>query len=93
MKAGIKKRAVHRSKIINGQIKALVEAIESEEYCVDIMTQSLAIQQSLRSLNKLVLENHLDTHVRDGIGDGSKKDQDKIIAELLHIYELTNKRG
>lgn len=93
MKKDYKSRVVHRSKIINGQIKALVEAIEKDEYCVDIMTQSLAIQQSLRSLNKLVLENHLNTHVRDGIQHGNAKQQDKIIAELLQIYELTNKRG
>lgn len=89
----IKKRATHRSKIIEGQFKGLLKAIEKEEYCIDILTQSLAIQQSLRSLNKLVLENHLKTHVKEGMQEGDEKSQQEIIDELLRIYDLTNIRG
>lgn len=89
----IKQRATHRSKIIEGQFKGLVKAIENEEYCIDILTQSLAIQQSLKSLNKLVLENHLKTHVKDGLSSGSAQAQQKIIQEMLQIYNLTNIRG
>ena len=58
----LKKRALHRTKIIEGQVRGLQKAIESEDYCVDIITQSLAIQKSLASLNKLLVENHLRTH-------------------------------
>jgi DNA-binding FrmR family transcriptional regulator len=57
----IKKRANHRSKIIEGQFKGLVKKIENEAYCLEILTQSLAILRSLSSLNKLILENHLRT--------------------------------
>lgn len=89
----IKKRATHRSKIIEGQFKGLVKAIENEEYCIDILTQSLAIQQSLRSLNKLVLENHMKTHVKEGMSEGDDKTQQEIIDEMLKIYDLTNIRG
>ena len=89
----IKKRATHRSKIIEGQFKGLVKAIENEEYCIDILTQSLAIQQSLRSLNKLVLENHMKTHVKEGMREGGDKTQQEIIDEMLKIYDLTNIRG
>ena len=89
----IKKRATHRSKIIEGQFKGLVKAIEKEEYCIDILTQSLAIQQSLRSLNKLVLENHMKTHVKEGMREGDDKTQQEIIDEMLKIYDLTNIRG
>ena len=88
----IKKRATHRSKIIEGQFKGLVKAIEKEEYCIDILTQSLAIQQSLRSLNKLVLENHMKTHVKEGMTEGDAKTQQEIIDEMLKIYDLTNVR-
>jgi len=89
----IKKRATQRSKIIEGQIKALVKSIEDDEYCIDVMTQSLAIQQSLKSLNKLVLENHLKTHVREGIAAGNEQEQNKLIEELAKLYELSNVRG
>lgn len=89
----IKKRATQRSKIIEGQFKGLVNAIENEQYCVDILTQSLAIQQSLRSLNKLVLENHMKTHVKEGMSGGGETEKGELIEELLELYELTNVRS
>ncbi len=61
----IKKRVLHRIRIIQGQAKGLEKMIENEEYCMEIFTQSLAIQKSLRSLNNLVLENHMRTHVAE----------------------------
>lgn len=93
MIAEIKKRAVHRSNIIEGQFKALRKAIEDEAYCMDILTQSLAIQKSLASLNKLILENHISTHVTDMMTSGNDAEQQKALAELLKLYELNNIRG
>ncbi len=89
----IKKRAAHRSKIIEGQIKGLQKMIDNEAYCMDILTQSLAIQRSISSLNKLILENHLRTHVTDMLGTGDENVQEKAVKELLGLYELTNVRS
>lgn len=67
--------------------------IESEEYCMDIITQSLAIQKSLGSLNKLIVENHLKTHVAHNLSSANEKQQEDTITELLSLYELTHVRG
>lgn len=74
-------------------MRGLQKMIENEEYCMDIITQSLAIQKSLGSLNKLVLENHIRTHVRDALASGSEKNQKKTVEELLGLYELSNIRS
>ena len=73
MIADIKKRALHRSRILQGQLRGLERMIENEDYCVDIITQSLAVQKSLRSLNKLLVENHLRTHVTDMFEEGGDR--------------------
>ena len=93
MISAIKKRAVHRSKIIGGQMQGLQKMIDSEAYCVDILTQSLAIQKSLASLNKLILENHLRTHIHDMLASNDEVQHAKAIEELLNLYELNNIRG
>ncbi len=93
MLQAIKKRATHRSKIIEGQCKALQKAIDNESYCIDILTQSLAIQKSLASLNKLILENHMRTHVTDMLNSDDEKQHEKAIGELLRLYELHIVRG
>ena len=67
--------------------------IDQEAYCMDILTQSLAIQKSLASLNKLVLENHITTHITDMIGSGDTIQQEQALEELLRLYELNNVRG
>jgi CsoR family transcriptional regulator, copper-sensing transcriptional repressor len=93
MIADIKQRALHRSKILQGQLKGLEKMIEKEEYCMDIITQSLAIQKSLASLNKLIVENHLKTHIAQNLSEGSSTVKQETIEELLGLYELTNVRG
>ena len=80
----LKKRAVHRAQILAGQIAALAAGIEREEYCINLLLQSLSIQMSLRSLDKLMLENHLQTHVIHQMK--KPKEQKRAIQELLKIY-------
>ena len=93
MISDIKRRALHRSKILQGQLKGLEKMIENEEYCMDIITQSLAIQKSLASLNKLIVENHLKTHITDSLSSTDEMKQADTITELLYLYELTHVRG
>ncbi|GAA1690494.1 metal-sensitive transcriptional regulator [Microcella alkalica] len=88
----IKKRSLHRARILQGQMRGIERMIEADEYCVDIITQSLAIQKSLRSLNKLLVENHLRTHVTD-MFDAGGDEREKAVAELLSVFELQNNRG
>ena len=90
--ADIKRRALHRTKIILGQMRGLEKQIADDAYCMDVLTQSLAIQKSLASLNKLILERHLRTHIADKMMSGDKAQQSKAIEELLNLYELNNIR-
>ena len=92
MIADIKKRALHRTRILEGQMRGLEKMIDNEDYCVDIVTQSLAIQKSLGSLNKLLVENHLRTHVAQMFEAGGDE-RELATTELLKVFELSNNRG
>jgi len=88
----LKKRALHRTRILQGQLRGVEKMIEDEAYCVDIITQTLAIQKSLGSLNKLLVENHLRTHVSHMFDEGGEP-RDQAVAELLSVFELQQNRG
>ena len=88
----IKKRALHRARIIEGQLRGIQRMIEDEDYCVDIITQTLAVQKSLRSLNKLLVENHLRTHVTEMFEEGGSR-RDDAVDELLTVFELQQNRS
>jgi DNA-binding FrmR family transcriptional regulator len=74
-------------------MRGMQKMIENEDYCMDILTQGLAIQKSVASLNKLILENHIRTHIKDSLASSSEKAQATAIEELLALYELTNIKG
>ncbi|AJM77867.1 metal-sensitive transcriptional regulator [Rathayibacter toxicus] len=88
----IKKRSLHRTRILSGQLRGLEKMIDNEEYCVDIVTQSLAIQKSLGSLTKLIIENHLRTHVTAMFEEGGEA-REAAIAELVKIFALSHNRS
>ncbi|HEX6032510.1 MAG TPA: metal-sensing transcriptional repressor [Tepidiformaceae bacterium] len=78
-------QAIRRMKIIGGQVQALQKQIEEDRYCVDVLDLSLSIQKALRSLDGLVMEGHLRTHVVEMMQGGM---EDKAIGELLRLYRI-----
>jgi len=89
MKKEIKKRALRRLKVLEGQIRGLQRMIDQEEYCIDILQQSSAAKQALSSIEDLILENHLSTHVIKQIKSGKET---KSIKEILTIYKLSKRK-
>ncbi len=85
----LKTRAIHRAKIIKGQLDGLLKAIDNEEYCPTLLEQSLSIQRSLKSLDSFLLENHLRTHVKHQMQKTGE--DEKAIKELIQVYTLSNK--
>lgn len=83
----IQKRALHRTSILEGQVRGLARMIESEEYCMDIIAQSRAVQRALASLDKLLIENHLRTHVTQMFEAGGEE-REQAVAEMLKAYDL-----
>lgn len=89
MMHSIKKKALRRLKILEGQIRGLQRMVEAEEYCIDILNQSSAAKQALSSIEDLMLENHLSTHVLHQMMHGQEK---KSASEILEIYKLAKRR-
>lgn len=88
MKTNLKKSAVRkRLNIIRGQLDGLSKLIEQDIYCVDILNQSLAIQNSLKSLDSVILEGHLKTHAAEQF----KKDDGQAVKELVTLFKRSNK--
>ena len=53
------KDLIHRLSRIEGQVRGIREMVESDRYCVDILTQVSAIQSALNSFNKVLLSSHI----------------------------------
>lgn len=88
MKEEIKNKAKKRLTIIGGQIRGLIDMVEKEKYCIDIITQTSAVKRALSGVEDLILENHLSTHVVDQMKHGKA---DKSVKEVLKVYQLKRK--
>lgn len=83
----IKDLAEKRINIIKGQLGGLYKMIDSDEYCTDILDQSLAIQNSLKSLDGLILKRHLLLHASEQF----KNNKEKAVGELLKVFKRSQK--
>lgn len=83
----VKESAGKRLNIIKGQLEGLSKMIDNDEYCIDLLNQSLAIQNSLKSLDSVLLERHLQTHVAHQMVN----EKDKAVTEIITLFKRSNK--
>lgn len=79
-----KERILHRFKIAQGHLKKVLEMVENNEYCINIIHQSQAIQHALKEADHLILENHLQTCAAEAVRSGRQK---KAIAEIMNVFK------
>jgi CsoR family transcriptional regulator, copper-sensing transcriptional repressor len=80
MDAHYKQDALLRLKTVRGHLDGVIRMIEAEAYCPDLMKQVAAAQASLERVNRILLQNHLETCVTEAIQAGGGRDK---IAELI----------
>lgn len=77
-------RIIHRFKIASGHLKKVIRMVEDQEYCIDIIHQSQAIQKALKEADNVMLENHLKTCAADAIKKGR---QDQAVQEVMNVFK------
>jgi DNA-binding FrmR family transcriptional regulator len=87
MKPDHKRDALLRLKTVRGHLDGVIAMVEREDYCPDLMKQVAALQASLEKVNRVLLQNHLETCVTEAIAAGSG---DAKIAELLEALRYTS---
>ena len=79
----VQRRIVHRLKIARGHLDKVIRMAEEDEYCIDILHQSQAVQKALKETDTLILENHLKTCAADAIKHGRTEDDIDEIMQVL----------
>lgn len=74
----------HRLAIARGHLEKVIAMVEHGDYCIDVAHQSQAVQAALRTFDRLILKNHMETCVADQIKKGRSKD---VIEEMIKVLE------
>lgn len=87
MEAELKKKILRQLKQAQGMVNKVITMIETDQYCIDILQQNLAAIGFLKSTNKLITSNHLNSCFKNGMASKDNKKQKQLIDELMHIIE------
>ena len=79
-------RILHRLKIARGHLGKVIHMVESQQYCIDVLHQSKAVQRALKEADNLILENHLKTCAADAVKKGKKTE---AIEEVMSVFKRT----
>jgi DNA-binding FrmR family transcriptional regulator len=77
---------VARLKRIEGQVRGVIGMVESDRYCMDILTQIQAIKAALKKAEDEILKAHAAHCVEDAIRIGGAKAQREKFAELVDLF-------
>ena len=80
-----KKNLLHRLKIAYGHLEKVIDMVEKDKYCLDIIQQTQAVESALRRVDELILENHLKTCVREAMV--KDKDLDEKVKEVIEVFK------
>lgn len=73
-------------KTSKGQIEGILKMINDDRYCVDISKQILAVQALLKKANLQLLENHLNSCVKEAIIEGNGSEKINEIIDIIDKY-------
>lgn len=81
------KKLINRLSRIEGQIRGLKKMVESDAYCIDILTQSAAAGAALNSFNKELMSEHIRTCVANDIREGKDETIEELVSTLQKLMK------
>ncbi len=82
---------VRRLRSVEGHVRGIERMIGEGAYCIDVVNQVHAVQRALKKVSGLVLDRHLHSCVTSVIRGEDASERERVIDEILHVFEATGK--
>ena len=79
---------LQRMRRIEGQLRGITKMIESDKYCIDVLTQVSAVNKALEAVALGLLDEHLQHCVSDAVAEGGQVADQKITEASAAIARL-----
>ena len=77
-----------RLRRIEGQVRGLQRMVESDTYCIDILTQVSAVTRALQAVAVGLVQDHLGHCVAEAIEQGGPEASEKVMEASEAIARL-----
>ena len=83
------KREDFRSRLsrIEGQVLGVQRMVEEDRYCGDVLNQIHSVQQALKSVERKILRNHLETCLTDAVQSGDEEARQEGYDEFMNLLK------
>jgi DNA-binding FrmR family transcriptional regulator len=84
--SGMKQNMMLRLRRVEGQVRGIQKMVEDERYCPDVLTQMSAIHESLRSVERILMKNHLQHCATEALRSGDEHKAQETYDELTELF-------
>ena len=81
-----------RLRSVEGHVRAVIQMVEKDGYCIDVLRQTKAIHAALSKVESLLLDRHLHHCVTTAVRSEQPRERKRVIVELLDIFEAKSGR-
>ncbi|MEI7497769.1 MAG: metal-sensitive transcriptional regulator [Candidatus Falkowbacteria bacterium] len=78
-----KQDVARRLKIVEGHLRKIIEMVEADVYCIDVLQQTSAIRSAIKKAEEVLLTNHMNHCVLNAIKTNGHQ---KAIDELAQVF-------
>lgn len=80
--------ALKRLTMIEGHLRGIRKMVDEDAYCVDVLKQTYAVQRAIEKFEQILLRDHLNHCVPDGIREGR---DEEVLSELAELFTLSRR--
>jgi DNA-binding FrmR family transcriptional regulator len=84
MRDEVKQSVGKRLKRIAGQVRGVLQMIDDDRYCIDVLTQTAAVRAALHKVEEEILRDHVSHCVADAFTEGDIEEQRTKLDELVN---------
>jgi DNA-binding FrmR family transcriptional regulator len=83
-----KDQLLARLRRVEGQVRGISQMVESDRYCIDVLTQISAVTKALQSVAVGLLDDHLRHCVAEAVAAGGKEADQKLTEASAAVERL-----
>ncbi|HRE49319.1 MAG TPA: metal-sensing transcriptional repressor [Aggregatilineales bacterium] len=89
MEQPTKKAVLNRLKSTLGHLNGILQMVEEDRYCIDVIKQLQAAQAALAKVSQVILEDHLHTCVITAVQGNDAAEREKALREVSEVFANT----
>ncbi len=83
---GARTTVLARLRSIEGHLRGVVQMVEEDAYCIDVLQQTKAVHAALAKVEGQLLDRHLHHCVHEAAKLESGAELDRVLGELLDVF-------